>query len=92
MTGSPAVTGWMASLAFRVLLATASKALQETLVTRELLEPRASQERWGPQDWACRAPRANRVSLEMQGSQVPRAFQVLLAPQAAQEIQIATQV
>lgn len=66
----------------------ASKGLQETLVTQELLEPRASQERWGPQDWACQAGRANKVSLEMQGSLGPRAFRVLPAPRAAQETQV----
>lgn len=83
--GSLAATGSMASPASRVLPEMASKAHQETLATQEHPEPRASQERWAPRDWACQAPRASRVSLEMQGYLAPQASQDLPAPQAVQD-------
>lgn len=46
---------WTDSLAFRVLRATASKALQGMPVPLAYLEPRAFQEKWALPDWACRA-------------------------------------
>lgn len=92
MTVSRDVTGWMDSLACRVLRVMASKGLQGTQVSLAHLEPRASQEKWVLQDRAYLARKASVVSLEMAGCLDLQASLVLQVPQEHQVRQIVTQV
>lgn len=92
MTVSRDVTGWMDSLACRVLRVMASKGLQGTQVSLAHLEPRASQEKWVLQDRAYLARKASVVSLETVGCLDLQASLVLQVPQEHQVRQIVTQV
>lgn len=75
----------MDSLAFRAHLAMASKAPPGTQGTPELLEPRASQEKWALQAWAYRARKACVVPLETPDYPDHQASPGLLAPRAPQD-------
>lgn len=82
---SQGVMDWMASLAFRGLQVTASKALQETQVTLAYLEPKAFQGKQVPQDWAYLAQKASVVSQEIPDCLDHLASLVLRVPQALQD-------
>lgn len=92
MTVSRDVTGWMDSLACRVLRAMASKGLQGTQASLAHREPRASQEKWVLQDRAYPARKASVVSLETTGCLDLQASPVLQVPQERRVRQIVTQV
>lgn len=92
MTVSRDVTGWMDSLACRVLRAMASKGLQGTQVSLAHLEPRASQEKWVLQDRAYPARKANVVSLETPDCLDLQASRVLQVSQEHRVRQIVTRV
>lgn len=89
---SPGATGSMDSPASLDLLGMASKALQGTQVTQACLEPRVSQEKWAPQDWASQAPRASVDSPEMPAYLDHQASPVPPALQEPQDSQIVTQM
>lgn len=77
--------GSMDSQAFQALLVTASKAPQETQVTKEHPALRAFREKEVPQDWACQAPKASVVSPEMSGYLDHQVSLALPAPPALQD-------
>lgn len=63
----------------------ASKAPQGMRATQEHPAPRAFQEKAGPQDWACLAPKATAVSPEMLDYLDRQASPGLLASQALRD-------
>lgn len=77
--------GSMDFQAFQALLVTASKAPQGTQVTKEHPALRALQEKEVPQDWACQAPKASVVSLEILGYLDHQVSLAPLAPLALQD-------
>lgn len=77
--------GSMDSPAFQALPVMASKAPQGTRATQESPEPRASQEKGAPQDWACQARKASVASPETPDYLDRQASPDRPAPQAPRE-------